>query len=155
MEYSEEKFLNQQAYVNRLYRQQEKNTNLTLEQHRLIQEISTIRHKLHSVGWKVYAGRPVTREIRNFFRKSPKDFLELGLPYPRAAFDTYRTMETVNDLLKFSNPSEIEVKNSCTMFIQEKEFINEIFQGYLENIDSEYGTSYAPKGHRKTMELKD
>lgn len=56
-------------YVENLYATQMLNSNLTREQHLMIQKLSSARHKLHSMGWKVYAGRPMADEVKELKEK--------------------------------------------------------------------------------------
>lgn len=148
------KFQNQQNYVRNLYAEQEKITTLTPEQHKLIQTLSTARHKLHGMGWKIYEGRPMAQEVKDFFNLSEEDFYKVGLPYPKTAFKMFSLLEDGKQILSISNPTKDQVINSCRAYMQEKEFINELLEKWIYDIDTQYGTEYRPhhSWHTKNIE---
>ncbi len=136
-------FFRRQRYVESIYRENEKIHTLTPEQHTLIQIVSEIRHNLHSTGFNVYLGRK-PESYQRFLNMKQSDFK--GLPYPNTVFSILNSMETADKLSKISNPSKEQVLSSCKSFLYEKEFVNQLLEKWIEDIDTMYGTHYMPHG---------
>ncbi len=147
-----QQFFKRQRYIEAFYRENEQIQTLTPEQHKLVQMVSEMRHNLHSTGFNVYLGKK-PESLKKFLNLKMGDFK--GLPYPNTVFSILNSMETADKLSNVSNPTKSQVLSSCKSFLYEKEFVNQLLEKWIEDIDTLYGTHYTPRGDWRRKDIDE
>ena len=140
---SKEAYEGRQRYVDKRNEENEANAiNVTEEQHNVIQEITAMRHKIHSTDDLYNTESAGYEEQSDFLENINSELEENGLPPIEW---TVETVDIPSDMDVVYGIAENETEN-FEEFAKIKEQINTDIEEYLRKFDEEHNTKYTPTG---------
>ncbi len=126
-----------------IYAKARLNSNMNPLQREFIEEITTLRHVIHSNELNMFYGSCVADMVNEYaFRVMVDEGLRnIGIDLPIAELNKINLMHTYEKI------KDEDIKDYSALFVKEFNELNESFEAYFERIDKEFGSSYKPEGH--------